>query len=167
MIKIDDGVYQWNIDKAKKGFSWFGGRNSGRIIYTDFDLYVDARRIQGTAADICYGLRFRESVTRQEDNAYVFEVCDNGYFQVDYYDGKTKTWSTLKDWTWSDAILADEWNKVGVSARGPHFTFSINDWTVADLEDARLKNGKVAVFIEAEEGETGKIWFDNFAIQPR
>ena len=67
----------------------------------------------------------------------------------------------------SDAIHANEWNTLGVSARGSHFIFTINDWTVAELDDSRSKSGEVGIFIDVWEGQSGSVAFDNFAVQSR
>jgi hypothetical protein len=56
---------------------------------------------------------------------------------------------------------------LGVSARGSHFTFTINEKEVAQLDDSRSKSGEVGVFIDSCEGKSGSVAFDNFALQSR
>jgi hypothetical protein len=166
-ISINDGVYVWNVDQTRKGFIYWGETSRGRENLTDFDAYVDARLAQGDSSGICYGLQFRASIARQMNSYYDFEVCDNGFYRVDYHDGSTETWTTLLHWKKSDAIQSDQWNTLGVSARGADFTFIINDWTVARLHDTRLAAGQVRVYIDSYEGSVGTIWFDNFALAPK
>jgi hypothetical protein len=166
-IQIENGVYVWTVDHAKQGFVHWEQIIRGPHDLTDFDVYVDAKRIKGSASGVCYGLQFRVSPIRQMNNYYAYGVCDNGYFQIEYYDGGSESWTTLSPWTHNDVILANEWNTLGVSARGDHFTFSINDWTVTQLDDARLKTGNVRLYIDVQDGESGVVWFDNLALQPR
>lgn len=164
---IANGMYVWSIQKAKQGFILSGGRNGNQLDLTDFDVYVDAKRAQGSQSGACYGLEFRASLIRQVASYYIDEVCDNSYFTVLYHDGATNDWTTLYTWTRSDAIRPNDWNTIGVSARGTHFTFTINDWTVVELNDASQKSGDVRLMVDIQGGETAVIWFDNFALQPR
>ena len=167
-MNVADGMYVWSIQKAKQGFVLSGGRTGNPVDLTDFDVYVDAKRAQGSQSKACYGLEFRVALLRQQAGSfYVDEVCDNGYFIIFYHDGPTNAWKTLRAWTRSDAIRPDDWNTLGVSARGTHFTFTINDWTVAELDDASQKSGDVGLMVDIQNGESAVFWFDNFALQPR
>jgi hypothetical protein len=165
--KVEQGVYVWNIEETKLGFAGWGTKRSGRLNLTDFDAYVDTKLVQGSPSGICYGLQFRASIIRQSDSYYTYEICNNGYFRVNYHEGKAADWETLIDWTRSEAIHSNQWNTIGVSARGTHFVYTINDSKVAELDDNRLDTGNVSVFIDIESGEAGTIWFDNFALQSR
>jgi hypothetical protein len=164
-ITIANGVYNWNIDKTKQGFAWGTTKSSGRRNLNDFDLYVDARLNKGSADKLCYGLRFRDS--SESDSYYAFYICDEKDFEIAYLGGESDSWTILHSSTDSDTIHANEWNTLGVSARGNHFIFTINDWTVAELDDSRSKSGEVGVFIEVWEGQSGSVAFDNFAVQSR
>ena len=166
-ITVANGVYNWKIDKTKKAFAWGGEKSSGRLMLTDFNAYVDARLNKGSSDGLCYGLRFRESAASNGFSYYSFHICNENSFQIDYYDGDTQGWTVLRSSTQSDAIHANEWNLLGVSARGNHFTFTINDWKVAQLDDIRSKSGNVGVFLDADKGQSGSIAFDNFALQSR
>ena len=166
-VQVANGVYDWTINNAKKSFSTWGTKSSGKHTLGDFDVYVDARLNPDSADNLCYGLRFRSEQVFSGANFYAFDVCNEENFQVYYYDGVTSNWITLHTSTKSDAIHPNEWNTLGVSARGTHFTFTINDWTVAQLDDSRLKAGDVGVFVEVFQGQSGTILFDNFALQPR
>ncbi len=166
-ISILNGVYVWNVDKAKQGFVHWESRHSGRLDFTDFDVYVDARLIRGSSSGVCYGLQFRVSLVRQVNNYYIYIVCDNGYFYVSYYDGESNSWSDLIGWTKTDVVNAGNWNTIGISARGTHFVFTINDWHVAARDDNRLDEGEVRLATDVQSGDGGTIWFDNFALQSK
>jgi hypothetical protein len=166
-ITIANGVYNWKVAKTKKGFAWGGEKMGGRLFLTDFDAYVDARLNKANVAAPCYGLRFRESPTSATNSYYAFYLCNEQDFLVDYFDGNSNEWTSLRGATNSSAIHANEWNLLGVSARGSHFTFTINDWKVAELDDSRSKSGGVGVFLEADKGQSGSVEFDNFVLQSR
>lgn len=166
-ITVANGVYNWNIDKTKKGFSWGGEKSTGQLNFNDFDIYVDAKLTKGNADAPIYGLRFKGSTASKDYSYYAFYISGEKYYEIAYFDGKSGIWTILHRCSQSDAIRANEWNSLGVSARGSHFTFTINDKTVAELDDSRSKSGQVGVFLEAYEGQSGSVSFDNFAIQSR
>jgi hypothetical protein len=122
-VDIVGGVYAWTIENAKKGFLQPSYQQSGRKLFTDFDMYVDAKQVDGTPGNVCYGLRFRRSPVRQDDSFYDYTVCDNGYFRIFYHDGKLENWTTLRDWGKSASILENEWNRLAISARGNSLFF--------------------------------------------
>jgi hypothetical protein len=164
-ITIANGVYNWNIDKTKQGFAWGDTISSGRLSLNDFDMYVDARLNKGSADKLCYGLRFRDS--SESDSYYAFYICDEKDFEIAFLGGESNSWTILHSSTDSNAIHANEWNTLGVSARGDHYIFTINDWRVALLDDSRSKSGEVGVFIEVWKGQSGSVAFDNFTVQSR
>lgn len=165
--RVDGGTYVWDITEAKRSFIYWGRINTGVLYSTDFDLYVDARRLQGISGTPCYGLQFRTTIVEPQESYYAYIICDSGYFQVLYYDGKSGNWTTLHDWEESYTIRANYWNTLGVIARGTRLTFLINDYQVAKLEDAHLSAGEVGVLIDMTSGESGSVQFDDFRVQEK
>jgi hypothetical protein len=164
--RIENGVYVFTVEKTTLGAVDWSLRDHPADL-ADFDASVEAKRMYGSPSGVCDGLQFRAPNLRQLSGYYDFGVCDNGFFHVDYYDGEAESWTTLRGWTRSDAIRADEWNKLGVSARGDQFTFTINDQNVAQLNDAHLTSGDVRFYIDMQIGESGTVWFDNFSLLAR
>ena len=163
---IGNGLYFWTVEHAKQGFvSWRSP--GGQSQFSDFDAYVDVRRFEGVASHMSYGLQFREATVNKDEFYYAFTISDNGYYRFQYHDGDTNKWSDIVGWNRSNAILADEWNSLGVSARGIHFVLTINDQVVGEFIDGYLGRGSIALFICMDSGETGTIWFDNLDIQGR
>jgi hypothetical protein len=164
----DNGIFVWTVEQAKKGFvAW--NESSHLPPAADFDAYVDVRRQAGSdsAQKLSYGLQFRQSPAGSGKSFYAFSISDDGSFRLQFHDGETSSWSELIGWTRSQAILADQWNTLGVSATGGHFVLRINDQVVDEFSDSRLDRGVISLYVGAASGETGTIWFDNLAVQLR
>ena len=73
----------------------------------------------------------------------------------------------INDWTFTEAILQEDWNLLEINARGEDFTISINHQQVTALSDSRLPGGSVAILIDIYGSAPGQIEFDFFALQHR
>ncbi|MBI5950694.1 MAG: hypothetical protein HY865_03475 [Chloroflexi bacterium] len=115
---------------------------------------------------LCYAVVFRISSNGIPDGAYVFSVCDQQQFLVEYKsdqdDGQVFT-----PWTYSDAIRSGDWNTLAVSARGDHFVLSINNVVVSEFTDERRESGYVHLMVQFFEQVPGTVMFDNFGLQPK
>ena len=162
---IENGRYLWQVDEARDIFiAWADFANPGAL--TDFDAAMLAQRTEGLPENVCYGMLFRKTIDGIDEGAYVFSVCDHGYFSILYYD-ESAGWETIQDWTETTATYQDQPNLLEISARGSNFILSINSQQVAQFSDDRLKDGYIALFIDFYEKLPGAVWFDNFALQPR
>jgi hypothetical protein len=156
---INNGILSWKVDEAKKIFvsrDWFWTETNLK----DFDVALKARRQAGSAVSHCYGLSFRET----DGKYYLFTVCEDGIFMVDY---KGEEWETIEGWTSTSAIHENDWNLLEVSARGSQFTLFINHQQIYQFTDTRLPQGDVSLSISIFEEKPGRIDFDFFALQPR
>jgi hypothetical protein len=162
---IQTGVYTWQVTEVKDTFVAWSDFDAAEPMQ-DFDVAVNARREKGQADEYCYGLLFRKSPDGFSEGSYVFTVCENGYFKINYYDGEV-LWEDIQDWTETSALNPNDWNLLEVSARGSNFDLFINHQLVASFSDTRLSEGIVSIFIDVYEKETGQIDFDFFALQPR
>jgi hypothetical protein len=133
----------------------------------DFDVYVDTKikTADGIPMDACSGFIFRTASLDWEAGTYTFSVCNDSYFDVDYYE--QGEWDVISDWTYSESIRVEEWNRLGVSARGSHFTFLINNEIIFEMTDDRQAKGGLGLLIEVNEEKPVSIWFDNFGLQRR
>jgi hypothetical protein len=162
---IENGVYIWQVTEVKEGFvSWadFNGADST----ADFDLALKARRQEGLPDEFCYGLIFRKSPEGFSSGAYIFSLCENGFFKISYYNEEIR-WETIQDWTETKVIHDNDWNLLEISARGPDFTLYINNQQVAQFSDDRLEEGIFSILIDIYEVSSGRIEFDFFALEPR
>ncbi len=108
----------------------------------DFDLAIDAMRVSGPDNND-FGLLFRYIGPYSLDE---FVIADNlQVFAVFEYTGD---WKTIIDWTGTPAIQPGKANRLGISARGKHFTFSINGTPVAETENIAFSSGKVGIVAE-------------------
>jgi len=152
---IVNGIYQFTVTETKKPFAYWIPYNG--MTSNDFDLSVAAKRLGGTADQICYGLYFR-AVTEKK---YVFVVCDSQHYSIEYFDGEK--YNTLREWTQNPAIKPEDWNHLWVSARKNIFTFYVNDVKIDTLTDNTLQSGWTGIFFEVFNSDTPTIQFDNFS----
>ena len=109
---------------------------------------------------------FRISPDGFSAGAYILSVCDNGYYKLLYTDEAVR-WVVINDWSFTEALLQDDWNLLEITARGEDFTVSLNHQQVTAFSDSRLPGGSVAILIDIYGSAPGQIEFDFFALQPR
>ena len=163
-VAIKDGVYVWNIVTPKDytyGVDFY--RGSG---IKDFDVYMDAKFVEDSApGTACSGFVFRKSSLGWDDGAYVFFICNDSHYEIYYY--QNEKWDTILVSKYQDVIRSGDWNRIGIGARGDHFTFTINNEEIFEMSDARRKSGSVGIYIQVAEDNSAILWFDNFGFQSR
>lgn len=164
-VSIKEGMYLWNIGEVKQPFIHWENARRG-YWFKDYDVYVDSKVAiaDGTKSDVCSGFVFRIASFDWERGAYTFSVCNDSYFNVEFY--QRGEWENISDWTYSDAIQNYGWNRLGLSAQGDHFTFFINNEIVYEMTDWRATNGGLALFIDVNDEKPASVWFDNFGFRP-
>ncbi len=163
-MEIRGGAYEWDLREIKQPFyTWapFPSEDWDK----DFDTYVDFKVSKESPEDVCGGFLFRRTDFSWEEGTYVFSVCNSSYFYVSYY--KQDKWDEISGLLYNDVIQRADWNRLEISARGSHFTFTINDEVVFQMTDDRLPAGRLSLFAEVAETKPTTLWFDNFAFQDR
>lgn len=149
---IERGHLQMSINEAESNAASFLP-----AVLKDFDVSIAVQRIEG-ARDGYYGVLFRYS----DDEGYVFEVGDNGYFNVATWTDEAYT--RLIEWTRSPAIKSGQINALRVVARGDKFAFYINEQQVATLSDAQYQSGNIGFFAGNFEQAGVKVTFDDVIV---
>lgn len=162
--RIEDGVYIWEVEKVKKTFVWWTDFAHG-FSMKDFDVYLDTKFVDGPLGDVCGGLVFRKSSKGWDNGAYIFTICNDSSFKVEYHG--ENGWEYVSNWEDNDVIRRSDWNRIEISARGNHFIFTINNEAVYELTDDRQEDGGLAIIIDIKDKNPAEIWFDNFAYQIR
>lgn len=164
-LKIDGGTYAWDVTTYyDTGFySWRTYEKVASV--KDFDLSVDAKLDTPEATDMCYGVGFRFSPEYDSNDGYIFSVCDDQRFFAEYNNDDADI--TLVPWTRSTVIRSGDWNTLGVSARGDHFSLSINNVAVAEFTDTHRASGETYLLLDSSSEVPGTILFDNFGLQTR
>ena len=161
---IKDGVYVWNIVTPKDytyGTDFY--RGSG---IKDFDVYMDAKFVDASApGTACSGFVFRKSSLGWDDGAYVFFICNDSHYEIYYY--QNEKWETILVSEYQAVIRSGDWNRIGIGARGDHFTFTINNEEMFEMSGARRKSGSLGIYIQVAEENSAVFLFDNFGFQPR
>ncbi|MGC9399624.1 MAG: family 16 glycoside hydrolase [Anaerolineae bacterium] len=156
-LKIDEGRLSIHILQPGQ-VAWAAVEHS----FTDFKLQVEATQLAGPP-DNEYGV-----LLRMDDDArfYAFSVSGDGYVRASRYeDGR---WEVLgPDWTAHEAVRQGAaTNVLVVEARGPHFTFWVNEEQVLDVEDDTLSRGEIGLYAGAFDEAGVNISFDNLYIEP-
>ncbi len=127
----------------------------------DFHAAVDMRKISGPAnAEMGFMFRFRDW-----DNLYYVSITDNGelYFLV-LYNGK-QTNLVVPYPLEINAYHPGQQNRLAVTVVGSHFTVSVNNQTVVDRNDSRVRHGVINVVVYLDKaGDKGVFEFDNFLL---
>lgn len=163
-ISINDGIYLWDVIDSEN--STFSVEFSKKNKIKDFDIYMDSKFVKGSTRNaVCSGFFFRKPSINWSNGVYVFTICNDAHFRVDYYE--KDQWQTITFSEYENAIRPLDWNRIEVSARGDDFTFTINNIEVFEMSDDRLKEGSLGIFIDAGKNTSAVIWFDNFGFQSR
>ena len=144
---LDDNVFAWNYPKNAPDVS-------------DFDASIDAQRTTGSDGD--FGIIFR----LQDKNNFCSMTIDdlNQQFWVDCYE--STDWVTIIHATRSSAILNGGVNRLGVSARGSYFVFTINDTQVGQANIAAIPAGQVGICADLySTGDKMTLNYDNFELR--
>lgn len=165
-INITAGKYIWFVKDVSgaEAFTWREYENQKPV--QDFDLSVDVKQASGISGTLCPGVAFRVIFKGAYIASYVLSICDDGQFNVTYYDSDTG-WETIQTWTPSTAIHSGDWNNLSISGRGSHFVLSINNVIVSEFDDNRIPRGRAFLVLQAFNAESGSLWFDNFGVQSR
>jgi len=125
----------------------------------DFDVEVEAT-LEGGGEANTYGLIFRYI---DPNNYYRFDVSGDGYFLLTKFHDEE--WTTLVDWTQSDALnQGQSTNVLKISAFGPKITIYANGQELASVSDGDFLQGNFGFF--ASTFTDSHIWvsFDNLKL---
>lgn len=162
---IRNGVYEWGVDEVKKDFISWADFDQVQILSPDFDMYVDTKVAEGGIGEVCSGLMFRTSRQGWNGWGYLFSICNDGSFSVDF-DDQERGWQAVSGRRRSPFIHPSDWNRLEVSTRDTHSTFSINGQVVFETDDEWQRSGGIALACSAKEAPA-RVLFDNFGFQNR
>jgi len=162
---IRNGVYDWGVEEVKKNFISWADFDQIHISSPDFDMYVDTKVEEGGIGEVCSGLMFRMSPQGWNGWGYLFKVCNDGFFAVNFDDQK-EGWQAVSGRRYSPFIYPSDWNRLQISTRGTHSVFLINGQTVFETDDEWQRSGGVALVFSADKAPA-RVLFDNFGFQSR
>jgi hypothetical protein len=125
--------------------------------FSDFYVEFDTSFVTYTGENAA-GFVFRLLDT---DNFYKFLVDEIGYFQLQKrVNGE---YSDIIEWTLTDAVDDAEGaiNRIGILAEGTTLAFSFNGVVIAQVDDADLTSGAIALTIQSYSSPEGHSTFDN------
>ncbi|HEX2979030.1 MAG TPA: hypothetical protein VHO48_02080 [Anaerolineaceae bacterium] len=113
------------------------------------DFYLEGKFTNAT----CAGMDRAGWLVRSPDptQGYLFGISCDGQFSFRKWDGSGFT--DLLDWKTSDAVLtgANQTNRLGVLARGDHFSLYVNGSLVGETQDQSFSQGVFGIFQAASE----------------
>jgi hypothetical protein len=126
---------------------------------SNFYTSVEARQVSGVEGGE-YGLVLRHDGT----NYYLFIVSEHQEYA--FFLRNNGEWTTLIDWSSTQAVHPGQVNTVAAVADGSDFSFYINGERVGGATDSTLTSGEVGMAIELyEAGDTAQFEFDNFQLR--
>jgi type II secretory pathway pseudopilin PulG len=94
----------------------------------------------------CGGLVFREDGTESRKE-YVFDVCQDGYYEADLDQGAAQQFKLLKSGQTTPGLHTglNQMNLIGVVAQGPNFSLYVNKQLVTTFTDGTYGSGQLGV----------------------
>jgi hypothetical protein len=130
------------------------------VQFGDFYVEFDTTFVTLTGENAA-GLVFR---LVDPDNFYKFMLDEIGYFQLQKrVDGE---YSDVIEWEVTEFADASEEavNRIGILAQGSNLAFVLNGTVIAQVEDADLTAGAIALAIQTYSTPEGHSTFDNFEL---
>jgi hypothetical protein len=163
-ITVKEGAYIWDIARSKD-FTLSTDFYKGNKL-KDFDVYMDMKFVESSKLGaVCSGFFFRKPSQAWTNGVYSFTICNDSHYEIQFYN--ENGWQVITYSEYINMIHRSDWNRLGISARGEHFEFTINNATVFEMTDDRLKQGSLGIFIDIDKDNSAEIWFDNFGYQSR
>jgi TRAP-type C4-dicarboxylate transport system substrate-binding protein len=150
-----DGEYHLTI-KKRDWWVWDDNLTAGK--YTDFELEVDGRVVEGPG-ESGYGLIFR---FQNNSNFYLFGVFGNGKYNLRGY--RDRTWLHLTGGQSGYIEPAGKTNRLKVVCIGSKIETYVNGHLVATVEDDTFTDGSVGVTAYSSEPDT-HVTLDNFRVR--
>ena len=123
---------------------------------------MEARRVSG-ATNGRYGLVFQYD---EPDSRGVLLISDEGAGSFSAWAVHAGEWTTLIEWTKSQAIRPGEVNRLTVISEGSHYIFLVNDQIVGEADYGQLTSGIACLTIGLHEAEDSAVFeFDNFELR--
>ncbi len=133
-------------------------------LFTDFDLSVDARILDGDAQG-SLGILFR---VQDPTQFYRFEITGDGFSIVERRNADGSWTRLVDDWTETSAINrgAGVSNQLRVIAAGPTLSFYVNGILLHRVQDGQYKAGAIALDAGTFGQGSLRVVFDNVLVQP-
>ena len=133
-------------------------------LFTDFDLSVDARILEGDMRG-SLGILFR---VQDPTQFYRFEITGDGLSIVERRNADGSWARLVDDWTPTTAINQGIGtpNQLRVIAVGPTFSFYVNGILLHQIQDGQYKAGAIALDAGTFSQGGLRVVFDNVLIQP-
>ena len=155
---ISDGKYVWSFECTNTDFGCLSSTYFADLENTtDFELIVDARRLEGPE-DAEYGVRFRDD----GENYIEFMISDVGSFSVSLWNDQS-----LDYYVDNPTPMVDPGgvNRLIVVGEGPDFAFFINGLLVGEIVETLLPQGAFALVAAVDDAGQTILEFDNFKVR--
>ncbi|MFQ5942408.1 MAG: serine/threonine protein kinase [Anaerolineales bacterium] len=158
-LAITEGKYVWSLDCGNTEYGCLSSTYLDDLAATtDFELKVDARRLEGPV-DGEYGVRFRDD----GENYLEFLISDAGRFTISLWYEQNLDYYYVDNPT----LLIDPEgvNQLTVIGEGPNFAFYINGLLVGEIVEELLPFGSFALVASVDGADQAMLEFDNFRVR--
>jgi len=158
-LAITEGKYVWSFDCKNSDFGCISSTYLDDLRdTTDFELIVDARRLEGPT-DGEYGVRFRDD----GENYIEFLISDEGRFTISLWYEQNLDYYYIDNPT--TMIDPEGVNRLSVIGEGPNFAFYINGLLVGEIVEELLPFGAFALVGSLDGPDRMVLEFDNFKVR--
>lgn len=155
-----------SIDRSYRAEIETSNANFGAELWADDislgDTYYVEAHIQKARGSDSFGYGLMLHYNRSEKSSYyLFLIRNDGLAQIFVQeDGDRRRLYQVQ----SDAIRPKERNKLSVLSRGSNYTLFVNNVMVADIQDTRIKGGKMGFWGGVAQNEEAIFDIDNLRI---
>ena len=152
--KYDDGQYVITAHVDNFSFWSLAGES-----FENFAVEIETTQLAGPD-DNDYGLILRH---QDDANFYTFEISGDGFYAFSKL--VEDEYLEIIPWQESEAIRhGDQKNKLRVEAKGPNFTFYVNDQRLDGAIDPEFNRGDIGLITGAFDEPGVSIAFDNLKV---
>jgi len=139
-------------------------------VFSDYEVVARVKR-QGGSEDGSYPasyltVRMGSSKTSGQYlwyTGYIFGYTNAGTYSI-WRMNSGGTTTAIQPWTYTDAVIADDWNELKVIADGEDFEFYINDDLMTTFSDDDFSSGYIGFEMYKSDTAVSKFWVDSVSV---
>jgi hypothetical protein len=158
---FSEGKYLIDFNAINPGTSWATSSITPvQNFYASIDVDIDTHISNGSPPSA--GLTLRGNASGH----YRFEITENGYFVVGYYDFLNAQWIQVHPWTFTPAISPSFPNQLAVIAVDDEMLLYINGQLVGSVVGTFAVEGSVEPLVSVyAPGDSVTVTFDNYELR--
>ena len=160
-LSVSKEKFTWVITSKQRNFTHRWAVVEETQAFSDVLVSVEGKALENSE-NTSYGIVFNSNNTGSKQCLFRIEEY-NQYYLVECYE--YGGWTSLVDWTQSDAILPGEYNRLTLKTEGSDLSLYINEEFIDKIDRVSYSDGLVGLAAgNYEPGETVSVEFDNFVL---